>query len=316
MNEDVRFHVKEVVLALLRALEDPSSEELLILIEILESDFIWRDRVELLLRTEAWFARLDEDDCLETWLASGDEAQQRLAVSIMAIGGQSHGERVAELLRPHANDDEFPAWLLYCARFIDLDSSRSLFELVLGAVRSGKLDGSVHDIWLSSHAFGQKQPQWAVELLSAWLIERPAALAVSGERVVDMSERDYGLLELIRESAEGAPAAFAQALLPYMQRVMAASTVGTDRPYGDWHFGVPIWNAIISEVDDALFAAMRGALRAAASEDLEDVRVIVEPLVDDEHHAAQSLLYETLAAAGAAHADWASDLLLRGEFAL
>jgi hypothetical protein len=234
----------------------------------------------------------------------------------MAIGGKSHSERVAELLRPYEHHEEFPGWLLFSARFIDLESSRSLFELVLATVRSGRLDDHMHEVWLSSHAFGERQPLWAVELLSAWLIERPAALAVSGDRVVDMSARDYGLLELIRESAEGAPAAFARALLPYMQRVMEATTVGNDRPYGDWHFGVPIWNAIISEVDDALFAAMRGALRAAASEDPEGIRVIVEALVDDQHHAAQSLLYEALGAAGAAHADWAADLLLRGEFAL
>jgi hypothetical protein len=315
-HEDVRFHVKEVVLALLRALEDPSSEELRILVEILESDFIWRDRVELLLRAEPWFARLDADGFFETWLASGDEAKQRRAVSIMAIAGKSQGERVAELLRPYEDHEEFPTWLLFCARFIDLDSSRPLFELVLAAVRSGKLDDRMHEVWLSSHAFGQKQPLWAVELLSAWLIERPAALAVSSDRVVDMTDRDYGLLELIRESAEGAPAAFAQSLLAYMQRVMEATTVGNERPYGDWHFGVPIWNAIISEVDDALFAAMRGALRAAAVEDPEGIRLIVEPLVDDEHHAAQTLLYEGLGAAGAAHAAWATDLLLRGEFAL
>jgi hypothetical protein len=316
MHEDVRFHVKEVVLALLRARTDPSSEELRILIELLGGDFIWRDRVELLLRAEPWFARLDVDGYLEEWLASGDETKQQRAVSIMAIGGKSQGERVAELLRPYEDHDEFPRWLLFCARFIDLDSSRSLFELVLDAVRSGKLEGYMNDIWLSSHAFGQKQPQWAVELLSAWLIERPAALAVSSERVVDMSEHDHGLLELIRESAERAPAAFAQTFLPYMQAVMNATTVGNHRSSWDAHFGVPIWNNLISEVDDALFAAMRGALRAAALEDPEGARVIVEHLVDDEHHAAQSLLYETLAAAGKAHADWAADLLLRGEFAL
>src|SRR5207247_689703 len=47
MHPLVRFHIKEVVLALMRALDNPTSEELQILLEVLEGDFIWRDRVEL-----------------------------------------------------------------------------------------------------------------------------------------------------------------------------------------------------------------------------------------------------------------------------
>jgi hypothetical protein len=316
MHLDVRFHIKEVVLALMRALDDPTSEELQILLQVLGSDFIWRDRVELLLRADPWFERLDADGVLESWLASGEEIPQNRAVPIMAIGGKANGDRVAELLRPYEDEEAFPGWLIFCARFIDLDRSRALFEFVLQAVRAGKLEGRTHEVWLSAHALGQKAPTWAVELLSAWLVDRPAALTVENERVLDMAERDYGLLELIRESAEGASRDFVAALLTYMQRVMAATTVGRQRPYGDWHFGVPIWNGIISEVDDALFAAMRSALRAVASEDPEGVRALIEPLADDEHHAAQSLLYEALASAGPVHADWAAELLMRGEFAV
>lgn len=316
MHPRVRFHIKEVVLALTRALDDPTSMELQILLEVLASDFIWRDRVELLLRAEPWFKRLDDDGVLERWLASRDETAQNRAVPIMAIGGKTNGDRVSDLLRPYQDDRAFPGWLLFCARFIDLQRSRALFELVLQAVRAGKLEGRMQEVWLSAHALGQKAPPWAVELLSAWLVDRPAALTVENDRVVDMAERDYGLLELIRDSAEGAPRDFVASLLPYMQQVMAATTVGGTRPYGDWHFGVPIWSGIISEVDDAVFAAMRTALRAVASEDPEGVRVLVEPLCDDEHHAAQSLLYEALTAAGPTHADWAADLLSRGEFAV
>jgi hypothetical protein len=316
MHPHVRFHIKEVVLALMRALNDPTSEELQILLEVLESDFIWRDRVELLLRAVPWFERLDADGVLERWLASGDEIAQNRAVPVMAIGGQANGDRVADLLRPYEDAHAFAGWLLFCARFIDLDRSRALFELVLQTVRAGKLEGRTDEVWLSAHALGQKAPTWAVELLIAWLVDRPAALTVEDDRVLDMAERDYGLLELIRESAQGASRDFVAALLLYMQQVMAATTVGRERPYGDWHFGVPIWNGIISEVDDALFAAMRAALRAVASEDPEGVRALIEPLADDEHHAAQSLLYEALAAAGPAHADWAADLLTRGEFAV
>ena len=316
MHLNVRFHIKEVVLALMRALDDPTSEELQILLEVLESDFIWRDRVELLLRVGPWFERLDADGVLERWLASGDEIERNRAVPVMAIGGQAHGDRVATFSARTRDEQAFPGWLLFCARFIDLDRSRALFEFVLQAVREGKLDGRTGDVWLSAHALGQKAPTWVVELVSAWLVDRPAALTVEDDRVLDMAERDYGLLELIRESAEGASREFVAALLLYMQQVMAATTVGGARPYGDWHFGVPIWNGIISEVDDALLAAMRAALRSVASEDPEGIRALIEPLIDDEHHAAQSLLYEALATAGPAHADWVADLLTRGEFAV
>jgi hypothetical protein len=316
-HEAVRFHVKDVVLALLRSLNDPTPDELQVVLEFLERKFIWRDRLELLLRTEPWFDRLEEDGVFATWLASGDRELEIRAVQILGTAGRNRGDRVAGLIEPHQAHPEIGMWLLFCARFIDLETSRALFDLLLRAVCVGKVAEEQQDgIWLAAHSLGTSESEWAVELLAAWFVERPAALATEHSRVVDLGGSDYGLLELIRNAADGAPAAFAGLFLPYMQRVMELASTGEHLPLGDWHFGSPIWNQHISDAADALYSGMQSALAAVAGENPQRLRELVLPLTTDTHQAAQNLLYGALVAAGEAHANWAAELLLRGEYAL
>src|SRR5207244_6116661 len=87
-------------------------------------------------------------------------------------------------------------------------------------------------------------------------------------------------------------------------------------PRSDWHFSSQFWGQDLHDADDTLMYYMVQVLRTLAERDPQLARELVEPLVDDIHAAAQDLLYETLAASGAAHADWAADLLLRGGAAL
>src|SRR5439155_26547808 len=202
------------------------------------------------------------------------------------------------------------------ARFVDVDSDRRLFELVLDAVRDGIFTDE-HELFMIVHNIGDAQPEWGVELLAAWLDERPSAHAkAEGGQVVALRSSDYGLNELIAKSAQGASEAFARRLLPYMQRVMAEAEQGDQLPQSDWHFSSQLWGQDLHDADDTLMYYMVQALRTIAERDPQLARELVEPLVDDIHAAAQDLLYETLAASGAAHADWAADLLFRGGPAL
>jgi hypothetical protein len=315
LDESVRFHVKDSILALLRSLTDPSENELALMLELLDMS-PWRSRVELALRTESWFDRLDAAGAIDKWLSSGDRALEERAVTILgSVAGERPG-RAAQLLSPHLEHPDFVPWLMWVVRFGELDEDRDLLELLLDTMRRGLLDDRSHEVFLAAHRLGEREPAWGVELLSGWFVERPNAFAVDADRVVALRSSDHGLLELIQHCATGAPERFVARLLPYMQKAMVLAEQGADLPRRDWHFSSQLWNSYLSEADDMLFHAMVEALRALATADPARLRELVEPLVEDIHAAAQDLLYEALTAAGPAHADWSASLVLRGGAAL
>lgn len=69
-DDRVRFHVKDSVLALVRELQNPTGDELQVMLDLLDQGAPWQPRIELLLRTAPWFDRLDSTGLLATWLNS------------------------------------------------------------------------------------------------------------------------------------------------------------------------------------------------------------------------------------------------------
>jgi hypothetical protein len=316
-DSGIRYHVKDSVFSILRGLADPSPAEVQLLVELLAPESPWRNRAEGVIRATGWFVALDNAGVLEEWLSSPQRELSERAVMVIAQAGRDGAARAVELLARHKAHPDYRAWLMWVVRFVDADSDRGLFDLLLDAIREGMFDDGSHELFVIVHNVGETAPEWGVELLAAWLDERPNAhVQEEGGQVSALNSSDYGLNDLIAKSAEGAPEAFARRLLPYMRRVMAEAEQGDQLPRNDWHFSGQLWGHDLHQADDALMHFMTRALRTVAAGDPEVARTLVEPLVDDIHAAAQDLLYETLAAAGAAHADWAADLLLRGGPAL
>lgn len=315
-DDRVRFHVKESVLALMRSLPDPTNAELLVMLELLAPESPWRERAQYLVRTTPWFARLDDAGLISEWLSSGESELEERAVTVLGSVGDTGAARAAELLAPHRSHAQFVDWLIWVTRFVGVENDRGLFELVLEATRGGSFDGNEHTLFLSAHAVGDKAHDWGVELLAAWFVERPSVLSLISGHVEALNSSEHGLNELIAKSAEGAAEAFVERLLPYMQRVMAVAEQGDQLPRSDWHFSSQMWGSHLSQADDQLMHSMIVALRTVGARNPLRLRELVESLVDDIHAAAQDLLYEALAAAGAAHAEWAGQLVLRGGSAL
>lgn len=315
-DDRVRFHVKESVLALMRSLPDPTDAELQVILGLLAPASPWRERAQFLIRTTPWFERLDDAGLIAEWLSSGESELEERAVTVLGSIGDAGAGRAAELLAPYRSRAQFVDWLIWVTRSVGVENDRGLFELLLEATRGGSFDGNEHTLFLSAHAVGDKAPGWGVNLLAAWLDERPDALSLISGHVEALNSSEYELNELIAKSAEGASEAFVERLLPYMQRVVAVAEQGDQLPRNDWHFSSQMWGSHLSQADDQLMHSMVVALRAVAARNPRRLRELVEPLVDDFHAAAQDLLYEALAAAGAAHAEWAGQLLLRGGDAL
>jgi hypothetical protein len=319
-DANIRFHIKDVVLAFLRALSDPTVAEWQMMMRLIAADLPFSGRLWLTMRTLPWFERLDTEDVITGWLASSEVADHRHALELMLGAVKERPDRMAELLAPHAGQAaDYPAWLSWVTRFGSVPDSRALFDLVLAAVRGGDYRGIEHALWLAVHALGQRHPEWAAELLQAYLVDRPGSLDLDkAGHVAALRLTEHTALELASQSAEAAPEAFCELLLPYMLRVMQLTEVNTPQsPVNDRHFSqrYPVSHPV-RRLDDVLLRAMAVALGKLVERDPQGGRQTLELLAADRHDSAQWLLYEGLQAAGERCADWAAALLLEGDHRL
>lgn len=315
-SPQVRVHLKEVALAVLGAVDDPTPEEAAALASFAERDPGYGHRVWAHVHSSAYVGRFIEAGLIDAWL-DGTEVEQTRAINLLATDVQQEPDRTAAVLAARRASPTFAAWLRYLTRFADLHRSRDLFELLLDGVRAGLFDGFEHDLWLSVHDLGNEQPEWAVELLRDFLIERPAALSLSESgRVVDLESRDYQAPRVVAAAARRAPAAFAAAMLPYVLQVVALTRYErAERPYGDPHFSHRFDSepSERDDLDDALIHGLDAALRFLVVGDYEAQEPMLQTLAADEHEIAQWLLYRSLAAVPERTAEWAAAILLEGD---
>jgi len=316
-HPEVRFHIKAVVFALLRALPDPSTAEWQMVERLIALGGPVATHLWASMRALPWFDRLDSEGVIAQWLAAEDDAVRGYALDVMATVAKQRGDRIAQLIEPYASKGaSYLGWLAWVTRFSNVHDSRALFDLMLAAVRRGDYNGKDGALWLAVFGLGQHQPTWAVELLTAWLVDRPTALDLDeADRVAALRVREHNQVELARNGADQAPLAYCQALVPYMLRVMALTESDTSRqPVTDRHFSFRSQAANpMSDLDDALLHGAASALRRLAQQEPAAVHPILQELAQDNHDSAQWLLYEALRAAGDRYADWAADLLLQGD---
>jgi len=315
MSERVRFHIKEAALAVLGGLSDPGTLEGDMILEVAEAQQELQPRLWSRMGTPAWFSRLDDDGQIASWLCDAEERQNR-ALNLMAAVAGTMPERLAELLVEHADMSAYPAWLRWVTRFAELRASRRLFDLFIDGIKRGHFDGFEHALWLAVHNLADERPDWAVEVLAAFLSERPAGLERNARgQVALLKSRDYQGVELARKAAAGAPRQFLETLLPYLLQVMQTTAYLHDGegPRSDAHFShrYPGFESD-TDLDDQLFAGMAAAIRQLAAAEPAEMRPTLERLAADPHDSAQWLLYQGLLGGGTAYSEWAAELLLQG----
>ena len=201
----IRFHIKEIVLASLRSLKDPTAAEWAMLSRLIAANPPYANQLWPTLRTLPWFDRLDAERVIEKWLASDVGADHYRALDVMLGGITERLDRVAELLAPHAGRAaDYPVWLNWITRFGDMYKSRALFGLVIAAVRRGDYEGHEQGLWLATSGRVQHHPPWGVELLAAYLADRPGAWDLDDAgRVKTLSLAEHTAIELASQSAAG-----------------------------------------------------------------------------------------------------------------
>jgi hypothetical protein len=320
VSTGIRFHIQDAVLAFLHGLEDPTAAEWRMMERLAAASLSFGGRLRLTMRSVHWFDRLDADGIIGGWLAGTDASDHLRAIEVMLGAAADRPDRIAALIAPHAGRPrDYPAWLAWVTRPGNMSKSRSLFELVLEAVRRGDYKGIEHGLWIAAHGLGERRPAWAVELLAAYLADRPGAFELDDAgRVRDLSLKESVAEELATHGAEEAPQAFCDLLVPYMRQAMKLTQIEpSSRPVRDRHFSDrhPV-DGPANELDNVLLRAAAAAVRKLAVSDQQVSHKVLEALAADPHDAAQWLLYEGLRMAGERWAEWTGSLLLEGSHRL
>ncbi|WP_246778173.1 hypothetical protein [Buchananella hordeovulneris] len=316
-SDDIRFHIKETVLAVVANLVAPTFADAKIMLRVAETHPRFEDRLWQQLRQPQWFVRFYNDGQITAWLDGPDEDMRNRALNAMASAVKDSPEAIAVLLEGCKSSPEYHDWLRWISRFADMWRDRQLFALVLEGVRQGAYDAAEHELWLTMHDLAKHEPLWAIELLQARLIDHSDALTLNEEgKVPVLGMREYGAAELVKNAAAAEPLAFVQVMVPYLRQVMAATAKEErgDHPIRDGHFS---WRFVgdgleDKELGEALLAASVCSLEKLAKTSPEPIRSLLDDLALDLYDASQFLLYRALSAGGKHFADWAATLLLEG----
>lgn len=234
-SEKIRPHLKLLVLELVAAFPDPRSEELDLLLPLLESELNCRRRGvsnPSKTSTRAWgvffgseslFELTDKGGHIERWLHSGDESLENNMTYYLRTQARFHSDRVGELLEPFVGrcgkwDDR----LRFIMQWADLGDSRRFFELFLRLLDDGTLDAARGPIavnstfWSLLHSLAEARPSWCAEVAAHWLNRKVLIAQASKTKNETPDFDDQFGAEYLLKSARGAPEEFLQHVLPAM----------------------------------------------------------------------------------------------------
>lgn len=302
---DVRIHIKALVVALVQTIADPQPQEWALLRPIaMNPESPLHGRLWQALRAnQAWFPVLDESGDWSAWLNSREDAIKDTALWALTGMTSRFADEAAELLHAMPTDEAWPSRLRRFMRAADIHAGRPLFDLFLKAVADGYYDGdSAHGLWDTMRGLGALRPEWATEVVSL-LLHR--ALATGTDNPFTLSGPLAGAPhalsdQTVRGLAWGAPAAFAEGILPHILEIVRRNA----RP--EWGGGDvlldALWGGMLriyrsqAGLKDDLYAAMDDALRALAKLDPAYAKRMFDRLRADRHESAWFLLARGYAA--------------------
>jgi hypothetical protein len=326
-HEDIRFHLKQLILAWLTAMPDPRTEELEILaLVLLESDLtdprrplIWR-----VFARPAWFDLAVGRGLVEEWLASPDSTITNILVQVLGTIVNERTDVVLEFLRRH--DDGGTSWrdrLAYVVRFGDVQNSRGLFEMLLDVLnRDAFVATTDHDAWLYGHELPEEQPLWAAELMGA-LLQRATTRAKSEGHPHALHsaaplQHEYSAIEFVSKLTDTDPASLLSAALPFVLQTIDGDL--ETRGEHEETSGRPpvdrVWAYRLSgerhTFDQALLESVCEALSRLVEVDPAAFMEWAATLRERRDETSQFILYRGLLGNPTDLADFAAQLLLEG----
>lgn len=315
-SADVRFHIKEAVVAVFANVSAPTVEDVELVLRLAETESTLTKRLWLQIARPTWFGPFYAQGHIERWLDSDDAALRERSVHWMGNAGAEHGAEVAGLLKARNQSPDYLMWLRWVTQRAEMHHHRRLFELLLDAVCAGEINPADRNIWLSAHKLAEHQPLWAIEMLKTCFVESRSALTLGSDgKVALLGIREYGATQMIEAASKAEPQAFAEAFVPHLLAVMEATHYDRREQdlLRDRHFSLRFrMEPSYGDLDDALYKSAADALEQWAQTSPETIESMLRLLAVNEHDAAQSLLYRALIAGAATFAQWAAELILQG----
>ncbi|AWB92153.1 hypothetical protein C3E78_08045 [Aeromicrobium chenweiae] len=314
-SADVRFHIKETVVAVFANVSTPTFEDVELVLRLAEKESTLTKQLWRQLARPSWFGPFYALDHIEGWLDSDNATLRERSIDWMGNAGPGYEGEVADLLKARNESPDYVSWLRTVTQRADLHQRRQLFDLLLKALRAGDVNPADHNFWLSAHELAEHKPLWAVEMLKTCFVESPSALTLGGDgKVALLGVHEYGATQMIEAACKAEPQAFAEAFVPHLLAVMEATRYDRyERDlFRDRHFSLRFRTASYGKVDDALYNGAADALGRWAQTSPETIEPMLQSLAANEQDAAQALLYRALVAGADTFASWAAELILQG----
>ena len=176
-NPAVRFHIKQVIFALLADLSEPANEEWEVISSFAGKDF--SDPVTRLawatVRRPPWFQLVDSQGLVRQWLDDPNEAFVDQTVTLLRVIQRQLPDRVAELAEPYVGRSE--RWnnhLLQLVVWGDWSQGRRFLELILRLIDKGVLDDIAdnRDLWINLDSLPSSHPSWGCEVVGYYFRHR------------------------------------------------------------------------------------------------------------------------------------------------
>lgn len=325
----IRPHIKDLALALLAAVSEPTAEEWKLWEELIapaisaiETGTPNQDKLSAMAWNRFWsspscFLIADRHGVIERWLTSGNDRLINTTVTYLRAHQRHSPDRVAELLEPYVDaGGEWPARLRFLMEWADHDASRRFLDLFLRLIDNGTLDAARGPIavnstfWSMLHGIGEIQPAWSAEIVAHWMRRRLASSREAGKAPGrrELLGYDHSLAEILKESAERAPGEFVRHLLPLVLEASDTTLTGKVPPKRD-----AIWPILIKtehpDGEATCLSAMADALAALGADTSVPLDDVIAELRRRDTHVANHLLLALYAGGGARFADDAVSLL-------
>lgn len=313
----VRFHIKQVIFALLADLSKPKEEEWDVLSRFAGKDFsdsltrlAW-----MIVRRPPWFQLVDSLGLVRQWLDDPDEDFVDRAVSILNVIQRELPDRVADIVEPYVGKSErWNSRLRQLALWGDWSQGRRYLELMLQLIDVGILDdvdgalAANSDFWLLLTNLQSNRPSWGCEVVGHYL-NRRRQLSLEAGQPNPFNYKDGSIANsqfaqnTLGELADNAPEAFVPEIMPFM--LVVIDDCASQEPDGllqdpVWYFRSP---QSVYSIKTALLNAMEIALSKLARHHTDIYRSVIEPLRDSPYETVQYLLIRSLAANGPPFAD-------------
>ena len=312
-SNEVRFHIKQVIFAVLADLQDPTPEEWDILSEFMARDFenpVTRQAWSVLRRSLPWFQLVDFLGLVEQWLEDREEEFLSQIMGLLWSAQENCADRVAQLVEPYVGQsDTWNNRMRWLAERTRWDRGRPFIDLILKMIDEGVLDdvgklgGYPGDLLSKVYQFASAHGEWGCEVIGHYFSRQRSLCLLAGQS--NPFDDSHGTIpdsqladEVLTKCAESAPAAFINEIFPFLLAVIE----DTAEPEYEGLRRDPNWQYRFFQsgfgIDAALLKATEIALSEWAKQAPESCISFLRPHFESEFETVHYLLLRTFASNG------------------